>query len=115
MPAPVAVPLASARLTVVAVDDGLVRLIVNTAKPPASATLWLDTAIAGAASLSVIAVVTLLLAPLMTRFSKLPPVAEATVTVNDSAATSSMLSSMVAMLNVALLAPAAMTTEATPV
>jgi hypothetical protein len=48
------------------------------------------------------------------RFSKLPPDAEATVTVNDSAATSSMLSSMVAMLNVALLAPAAIVTVATP-
>ena len=110
-----AVPLASARLTVVAVDDGLVRLTVNTAKPPASATLWLDTAIVGALSLSVIEVVTLLLTPLMTRFSKLPPVAVATVTVNDSAATSSIRSSIVAMLNVALELPAAIVTEATPV
>jgi hypothetical protein len=45
----------------------------------------------------------------------LPPLAEARLTVNDSAATSLMLSSIVAMLNVALLAPAGMVTVATPV
>ncbi len=54
------------------------------------------------------------LAPLMTRFSKLPPAALATVTLKLSAPSAST-SCSVAMLKLALLEPAGIVTVATPV
>ena len=75
--------------------------------------LRLTSTVSGAAS-SLIVVVTLLALPLTTRLSKLPPVADATLTTSVSPLSASA-SSIVAMLKVALLAPAGMVTAATPV
>jgi hypothetical protein len=58
-------------------------------------------------------VVTLLALPLTTRLSKLPPLAEATLTTSVSPLSASA-SSSVAMLKVALDAPAGIVTVATP-
>ena len=79
-----------------------------TAAGPASVT----STVSGEAS-SLIVVVTLPAPPLTTRFSKLPPVADDTLTVKVSPE-SARASSIVAMLKVALEAPAGIVTDAIP-
>ena len=108
----VAVPEDNVGLKVTAVVEAFDNDTVNTAKPP-SPTVGELTAIVGVSS-SMIVVVCAPLAPLMTRLSKLPPEALAIVTVKFSAP-SPIRSCSVAMLKLALLAPAAIVTEATPV
>ncbi len=108
----VAVPLDNVGLKVTAAADGLDSDTVKTARPP-SPTVGELTASVGVSS-SVIVVVCAPLAPLMARLSKLPPEALAIVTVKFSAP-SPITSCKVAMLKLALLAPAGIVTEATPV
>ena len=107
-----AVPLASVGTKVTSPVLGVDRLTVKTAKP-LSTTAVSDTAISEV-SLSLIVVATLPDAPLSTRFSKLPPLADASATFSVSTPSASA-SSIVAMLKLALLAPAGMMTVATPV
>ena len=108
----VALPEASDGVKTTAVVEGFESDTVKTAKPP-SPTVGELTDRAGVSS-SLMLVVAAPLAPLMTRLSKLPPAALPMVTVKLSAPSASA-SCSVAMLKLALLAPAGIVTVATPV
>ena len=109
----VALPEDSAGLKMTAVVEGFDSETVKTAKPPSTTVGELTDSIGVSSSVIEVVAARRWLA-LMTRFSKLPPAALPIVTVKFSAPSAST-SCNVAMLKLALLAPAGIVTVATPV